>query len=217
MSGGVIVINYAGHTNGARNLAELRRYGWRLLRTPFTTGSTNHGFQYCLDNGAWRAHQKGIAFNEVAFVEMLDTWAKGADFIVVPDIVAGGLGSLEFSLGWIPRLARFACDLLLIPVQDGMTARDVSSHLGPTRGIFVGGSTEFKESTTPMWGELAVQRGCWLHVGRVNSARRIAICAEAGADSIDGTSATKFAVTTRGLTKASRQMSLLSPKREMKK
>ena len=206
------MINYAGHTNGARNLAELRRYDWRLLRTPFTTGQSNHGFRYCLDNGAWRAHQQGTVFDVIPFIEMLKKWATGADFVIVPDIVAGGLASLDFTKRWLPRVAQFGCESLLIPVQDGMSPADVEGMLGPTRGIFVGGSTEFKEETTPMWGRVAARAKCWLHVGRVNSARRIAICAEAGADSIDGTSATKFSCTTARLDRASRQLSLLAPK-----
>jgi hypothetical protein len=59
-----------------------------------------------------------------------------------------------------------------------------------------------------MWGSLARRRNCYLHVGRVNSQRRIAICAAAGADSFDGTSVTRYAVTMRPLDAARRQSDL---------
>jgi hypothetical protein len=49
------------------------------------------------------------------------------------------------------------------------------------------------------------------HVGRVNTARRIRLCAEAGADSFDGTSVTMFSCTLPLLESARRQPSLLAP------
>ena len=204
------MIPYASHTNGARNLAELRRYGWRLLRTPFTTGKTNHGFGYALDNGAWRAHQQEIPFDESAFVDMLGKHAAGADWIVSPDIVSGGMESLAFSLSWLDRLRAYG-QTILIPVQDGMSEHDVYPHIGPRIGIFVGGSTEFKESTAAIWGRLASECSCLMHVGRVNSARRIAICGAAGATSFDGSGASKFSVVVRGLTMAAKQADLFAP------
>jgi hypothetical protein len=58
------------------------------------------------------------------------------------------------------------------------------------------------------WGRLARQRGCYLHVARVNSAKRIALCQDNGVDSIDGTSASKYALTLPLLDNAVRQSSL---------
>jgi len=204
------MIPYASHTNGARNLDELRRYGWHLLRTPFTTGESNHGFRYALDNGAWRAHQRGEAFDAEAFESCLKMHGRGAEWIAVPDIVCGGLESLDFSLSWIGRLRKYE-RLLLICVQDGMEDHHLEPLIGPGVGIFVGGSTEFKESSSPRWGRLAHRAGAYLHVGRVNTVRRISICAEAGADSFDGSGASKFSVTVRRLTMASKQGGLFSP------
>lgn len=63
----------------------------------------------------------------------------------------------------------------------------------------------WKESTARSWGELARKRGAWLHVARVNTQRRISICLEAGADSFDGTSVSRFAKTIGPLDSARRQ------------
>lgn len=52
----------------------------------------------------------------------------------------------------------------------------------------------------------------WYHIGRVNSVKRIRLAAEAGADSIDGTSGTLYSVTVPKLYTATLQPSLLTPK-----
>jgi hypothetical protein len=115
--------------------------------------------------------------------------------------------SLRRSLSWVPTLACLGVTLL-IPVQDGMERHHIEPHVSHTIGIFVGGSTEWKEHSMPMWGRLAADAGCWLHVGRVNTMRRIRLCHLAGADSFDGTSVTRFACTLPKLDRARRQGTL---------
>ena len=97
---------------------------------------------------------------------------------------------------------------MLLAVQDGIAPADVEAIVGPDVGIAVGGSTGSKESTCRQWGRLAAEKGAYLHVLRVNTARRIAICADAGAHSFDGTSASRFAKTIRPLDNARRQLSM---------
>jgi hypothetical protein len=75
-------------------------------------------------------------------------------------------------------------------------------------GVFVGGLDYFKETTMPLWCRLAHERGAWAHVARVNSARRIALCGAAGADSFDGTSASMYLKTLALLDGARRQPDL---------
>ena len=89
-----------------------------------------------------------------------------------------------------------------------MTEADVVPLLRPGVGLFVGGSTTFKEQTARAWGTFARARSLYLHMGRVNTARRRAIASEAGADSVDGTSASRFAATIPMLTNAGRQLGL---------
>jgi hypothetical protein len=75
-------------------------------------------------------------------------------------------------------------------------------------GIFVGGSTAWKLRTLPLWGTLAAEMGCWLHVGRINTARRITLCSLVGATSFDGTSVSRFASTLPLLEHARQQLPL---------
>lgn len=166
----------------------LREAGWRLIVSARGVLRTE-GFPYALDNGAWTAHQRGEPFDEGAFGRAVDLLGEGADWTVLPDIVAGGLHSLEVSLSWLDRVPGER----LIAVQDGMGPEHVLPYLGPSVGIFLGGSTEWKLATMRRWGELAREAGCRYHVGRVNTRRRIRMCVEAGAHSFDGTSVTRFA------------------------
>ncbi len=86
---------------------------------------------------------------------------------------------------------------LHVTVQDGMDPAAVEAVLRRHRrlGLFLGGTTEYKLGTLAAWGRVAHRLGRHYHVARVNSRRRIRLCAEAGADSIDGTSATRYACT----------------------
>jgi hypothetical protein len=167
----------------------------------------DEGFQYALDNGAWTAHQQGCPWDRHLFEKLFASHGRGADFVVVPDVVADADASMARTMAWLPRLVD--CQLRLIAVQDGMMPADVASLLDdPTVGIFVGGSTEWKLRTLPMWGAFARCIGCYLHVGRVNTARRILRCQDAGADSFDGTSASRFSKTVPRLDGARRQLHL---------
>lgn len=199
---------YASRTGTRRNLDAMRAAGWRLIVSP-TGVLRTEGFKIALDNGAWTAFQQGTSFDDVAFMRAVDKLGEQADWIVLPDIVAGGLRSLELSLTWLERLRGLPTPLL-IAVQNGMQVDDVRELLSPSVGIFIGGDTDWKEKTAIAWGQLARRRNCYLHVGRVNSARRIGICAAAGASSYDGSSASRFAKTVSPLDKATRQPDLFA-------
>lgn len=200
------MIGFASNTGTKRNLAALLAAGWRLLLTP-DNPTPRKGFHYGCDNGAWGYFQRNEQFDENAFSDFIQRVGVGADFVIVPDIVAGGMESLRFSRSWMPRLRHLRH--LLLPVQDGMSPEDVGLFLSeyPCAGIFLGGSTEWKLKTMYGWGMVAHSFGRWYHVGRVNTARRIRLCAEAGADSFDGTSATMYSDTLPMLNDASKQPS----------
>lgn len=177
---------YASRTGTRRNLAALRAAGWRLLVSA-RGALRSEGFPYALDNGAWTAFQRGEPFDVPAFEKAVALLGKGADWIVVPDKVADREASLAMAREWLPRLRGIAP--LLFAVQDGMTEGDVPDECG----VFLGGSTEWKLATMRQWGEFCRRTGRYYHVARVNTQRRIAQAKEAGAHSIDGSSASRFA------------------------
>lgn len=201
---------YASRTGTRRNLAALRAAGWRLMVS--ARGALRpEGFAYALDNGAWTAFQRREPFDVRAFDRAFDRLGAGADFVIAPDVVADADASLALTRAWLPQLS--TARLLLISVQDGMRFDDVSELVGPRVGVFMGGSTEWKLANLVRWGRWCHERGVYYHVGRVNTARRIALCAEAGADSFDGSSASRFAVNVRRLDAARRQQDLFGGRR----
>ena len=202
------LVAYAARTGTKRNLTALRAAKWRLLVS--ASGVMRHeGFPYALDNGAWHAYQHGTPWNERTFTTALRALGADADWTVLPDLVAGGLPSLELSLRWMQRVLD-ASPAALLAVQDGMTAEDVRPFLGQRVGIFVGGSTAWKEQTMGQWGALGRQVGCWVHVGRVNTARRLHRCALAGVTSFDGSSVSRYAATLPLLEHARHQLPLFT-------
>ena len=199
---------YASRTGTRRNLARLRAAGWGLMVSAKGRHRTEGFARYAVDNGAWWAYANKQFFDERAFLVVYDQLAAGADFVVLPDIVAGGLRSLEFSLRWRERLGPAPCPLMLA-VQDGMQPSDVCGFM-PMLGIFVGGTSEWKEQSLPEWGELARATGAHLHVGRVNTARRVHLCQAASVDSFDGSSVSRYSINLPLLENARRQLDIFA-------
>lgn len=150
---------YASRTGTRRNLAALRKADWGLLVSRAGAWRTEGFEDYVLDNGAWADFQAKRAFDDAAFDRLIDKLGAGARWVVLPDIVAGGLESLELSLRWSNRCLS-ACPLVLLAVQDGMTEGDIAPFVGPSVGVFLGGSTEWKISTMAQWGCSAGNAGC---------------------------------------------------------
>ncbi len=203
------MIPFFSRTGTKRNLAAARAAGWGILVSAAGVWR-DEGFDLIgADNGQWSERDSDEPFKEDRFLRFLDWLGDRALFLVLPDIVCGGLESLALSLSWLERL-RGHPSVLLIAVQNGMTPAMIAPFLGPRVGIFVGGDTAWKEATAPTWGQLAKDAGCMLHGGRVNTVRRIKIFAEAGAHSIDGTSVTRYVETLPPLDFAARQDDLSS-------
>lgn len=180
----------------------LRRYGWRLIVSP-TGVWRSEGFRYGLDNGAWTAHQSGDPWDAVLFRDAVESMGRDADWIVCPDVVGKMAESLTRTREWFPWLTR-THPRILIAVQDGMTPDHIDDLVGAGRwvGVFIGGTTGWKEASMAMWGEYKKKKDFYLHVGRVNTVRRIEMCARAGADSFDGTSPSRYASNTPRLSEA---------------
>lgn len=208
------MIAYASRTGTRRNLAALRGAGWRLMISARGV-LRDEGFPYALDNGAWTAFQRQEPFDVQAFERAVKLFGPRADWIVLPDIVMGGVASLDMSLAWLKKLRRRVTlrhARFVIAVQNGMEAktliRRIGRWIGPKVGIFVGGDTEWKLETMSLWARLAHSRNAICHVGRVSTARRIRLCEAAGVDSFDGSSVSRFAVTLRPLELARQQMDI---------
>lgn len=174
-----------GHTSDPAFIAELIACGVGecVSRGEFPPKRTPWFF----DNGAFVDHLRGTAFNVDAWRDELRCVADHdvlPDFAVVPDVVAGGLTSLAFSLEHLRTVRLFGLRPYLV-AQDGMTEADLVGPLRRFDGLFVGGSTKWKMATAARWCDFAHEQGKPCHVGRVGTGRRVRWAREIGADSID--------------------------------
>lgn len=169
-----------------RRVPRLQSLGWGRMwigRNP----SAYEGEPACVDNGAWRDHCAGLrGVNIPRFLRHVDKFHRlvGTPYLAVcPDIVFGGLESLEYSLSWLPRLP--ADWPWYIAVQDGMTEADVEPVIHLFAGIFLGGSNEFKRATARGWANFARRHGKRFHYARAGTPRKLQHAIDVGADSLD--------------------------------
>ena len=177
---------YVPQTSTRKTIAAMRARGWRFLLSP-KAGRNVRGLPYAIDNGAW------TGFDPVGFAKLLADRARNADWIVLPDIVGGGMASLDLSLEWLSAVGEYGRPMLLA-VQNGMQVDTIAALLKEhtSMGVFVGGDTEWKERTMFDWGRLCAGLNRIMHVGRVNSQRRLSLAWQAGAASVDGSGIVKF-------------------------
>ena len=175
---------YIGQSRGAKMIARLTELGFgeMTVRGELEPRRTPWAF----DNGAFRDWKKGVPFDAVRFsrdVARIREMESRPDFVVVPDVVAGGVESLDVSLGWLDELAGVAP--LYLAVQDGMGIHHWHAYADRFDGIFVGGTVPWKIRTGEGWVKAAHSTGKPCHVGRVGTGKRVRWARRIGVDSID--------------------------------
>lgn len=153
-----------------------------LMFTPFDY-KTNWTHRYALDNGAFSSYTQGTNWYGGRLIDVLEELTK-PDFVVLPDIVAGGKPSLNESIAWrkvLPDSYNYYC-----AIQDGMKVTDMpSAFLDKIGGVFIGGSVNWKMKSIDEWVEFAHKHGLKCHVGRIGTLQRLLICQQKGVDSVD--------------------------------
>jgi hypothetical protein len=109
-------------------------------------------------------------------------------FTALPDVVGDAAATAELSYQYARQVRAMGYRAALV-IQDGQ--ENVPVRWDEIDAIFIGGSTEFKlgEVARLLVAE-AKRRGLWVHMGRVNSLKRMKIAESWGCDSTDGTYAT---------------------------
>jgi hypothetical protein len=135
--------------------------------------------------------------HEKRYVAMLDRIAPLAEsclFVTVPDVVADAATTAsQFEL-WAPAVARRGLPAALV-AQDGLEdmGRWLAGQWHRIDALFVGGSTEWKESQVAIdFADEARMRGKWVHWGRVNTKRRFDLLVAEHGDSFDGSKFARF-------------------------
>jgi hypothetical protein len=184
---------YTGMAFGS-DLEEVRRLGMGIMisSSPNWSPSRDTGtVPCCLDNGAYSCWRRGYPFMGDVFMDSIRKCHSNGislEFIVCPDIVAGGEKSLDYSMEWAMGELKTAPRLALA-VQDGMSPDDITMwHREWFSWLFVGGTPEWKWSTAESWVNRAHSIGMKCHIGSVGTLNRLRAAANYGADSVDSTS-----------------------------
>lgn len=187
---GVIEMMLLSPTDTIATRAAIRRFpqhvGW--LITPRIRGRRismrEIAGQWAMDNDCFNVEN----FDPRRFIDALRLNMDIRDrclFVVAPDVVGDADATLSRFRRWESSIHGLGYPVALA-AQDGLENSAVPWT--DLEALFVGGSTDWKLS--PIALKLireARRRGKWVHVGRVNSRRRVLFCHHAGADSIDGT------------------------------
>lgn len=147
-------------------------------------GNMPTGPKWAADNGAY------AGFEPDAFWSMLGKLRglPGCLWVAAPDAVADSRETAQLFRAWEPMLHGVGFPVAYV-LQDGETAPPWDS----LECLFVGGSTEYKDGPeAARWAREAKRRGKLLHVGRVNTEARMRKCVAIGADSIDGTTFSRY-------------------------
>jgi hypothetical protein len=143
------------------------------------------GEPIAIDNGAYGYWKKGQMFDMPKFKKRLgNLMSLDPEIVVLPDVVAKGNSSLQFSLEWLPLLPQKFNWYLAI--QDGMDVSRVEQSLDDPRikGLFLGGSNMFK-ATARFWCNMAHQHQKKFHYARCGTVNKLQYAMEIGADSLD--------------------------------
>lgn len=126
------------------------------------------------------------------FTAMLDRiqGLPGCLFVVCPDVVGDWRATAELWASWEPGIRRRGLPVALA-AQDGL--RPESVPWWQIDALFIGGTTEWKLGPEPtkLIAE-AKRRGKWVHMGRVNSHKRLDYARFLGCDSADGSKWTRW-------------------------
>ncbi len=177
----IVLINGGGHLDRFGSSPYLGR-----LVSPRSGNSIKPGERWAADNDAYGAWDEG------RFLKMLNRFqgTPGCLFVTAPDVVADAQATLDLFDIWQPRIAAMGFPVAFV-AQDG--AENLDLPWDRFTALFIGGSTDWKLSASAAdLAAKAKQLGKWIHVGRVNTQRRLRAAFALQADSTDGTGWSKF-------------------------
>jgi hypothetical protein len=153
------------------------------LLTPFSQRSTpSADWPWAADNGCFAER-----WNEKTWQTWLETkeQPQSALFATVPDVVGDHAGTRKRWDEYAPTVIKAGYKPAFV-LQDGVIVNEIPFD---TMGaLFIGGTTEFKLSNTAREiVAMCKEKKIWVHMGRVNSLRRMELAMAWGCDSVDGT------------------------------
>ena len=149
--------------------------------------SAAEGYLWAADNDAFNNFQPKMYTNMLNNLE----GTAGCLFVTIPDVVGDAAATTEMFWEWLPELRSRKLPVAYV-AQDGLEPFD-----GPPwdeiDALFIGGSTEYKLGGAARIAiREGLKRGKWIHMGRVNSLKRMTYAYNQGCHSIDGTKVAMF-------------------------
>lgn len=154
------------------------------LCTPRERREPLPGVTWAADNGCFGSGYPGDAL-WVAWLRRHSSHVERCLFATAPDVVGDAKATSERSARWLPVIRELGYRASLV-AQDGLEDLDVPWETFDA--LFLGGTTDWKLSAAArdLTGE-AVARRVPVHMGRVNSRRRLLYAKTIGCTSADGT------------------------------
>jgi hypothetical protein len=204
---------YMANPSGAETIAAMLSGVIGFIDTPEQGNKRPKNVAWCADNGCFG---KGYPGDDAwfAWLEANAHDAATCHFATAPDVVGNAAATLERSRPWLPKIRRLGYKAALV-AQNGATVTSIPWDEFDV--LFLGGSLEClpckfvwpadqkpaRRQQCPTCGRVlkewklgararalvaeAKRRGKWVHMGRVNSLKRLRYAEAIGCDSVDGT------------------------------
>lgn len=176
---------YFANTCSNERILDLMRSGTiGAIATPLQRNKLNGALSWCADNSCFSSRYPGDdAF--ISWLSFMQPLAGSCKFATAPDIVGDARATLRRSRPFLPEIRALGYPAALV-AQDGL--EKLAIPFGEFDVLFIGGSTEWKLG--PAAREIAAEvkaLGKQVHMGRVNSYKRLKYANDIGCSSSDGT------------------------------
>lgn len=156
---------------------------------PRIADTAGRGVPWAADNGAFGGFQ-GETVERFCRMSTALHGLPNCLFVVCPDVVGDAEATDALFEEWSPLLRGLGLPLAYVLQERGEDVDPRRIPWAEVEAIFIGCAEDAVKlgAGVRTAARMARERGKWLHMGRVNSARRIRYAHEIGCDSVDGTS-----------------------------
>lgn len=126
------------------------------------------------------------AGNWLEWLASLRRYRERCILVAAPDVIGDADATWRLSAPYLPTIRQLGFPAALV-AQNGFDPAEVDWDAFDV--LFIGGRNDWKFAESGGWATVAEgkKRGKWVHMGRVNSGRRVRACQLSDVDSADGT------------------------------
>lgn len=152
------------------------------MMTPDMGNAIPNNVQLAIDNGCFT---NPAGYSDERYRQHLLKFPPGRTlFATAPDVLKDHYATVERATPILRMIRKLNLPAAFV-AQDGWNEGSTPWH--DLDAIFIGGSTEFKYASSRHIVQTAKRHKKWVHMGRVNSFKRLYFATVLGCDSVDGT------------------------------